>query len=454
MAKFKIILLHPQTRKQRVALYDNMTSALTDEQGQRLAPHINTVPQPDAPVVSRETPLGKTSPRVLKISLGLSCNYECEYCSQRFVPRAGETRPDSVQSFMDGLDGWVKQPPEKIELWGGEPFVYIKTMKPLAEALRTKYPGVHLSVITNGSLLTPEINQWLDEMGFSVGISHDGPGQHVRGPDPLEDAEKRAAILDLYQRLNPQGRISFNTMMNRHNISRAAVQKFFQELTGDERVPIGEGSFVDAYDEGGLANSLRAAEQLPYRNRAFGEMRSGQAGNFGMIREKTAGFVNSIRVGRRAESLGQKCSMDDPDKIAVDLTGNVLTCQNVSAKAFAPNGESHKIGHVSDFANIKLKTATHWSKREDCPNCPMLQICQGSCMFLEGPLWDASCDNAFSDAVPVFAAGIEFLTGFVPVYIDGPQREDRMDIFGFVRPGPLNAADRSPKRFPIRVVAV
>ena len=36
----------------------------------------------------------------------------------------------------------------------------------------------------------------LDDMEFSVGISHDGPGQHVRGPDPLDDPEKRALIVE------------------------------------------------------------------------------------------------------------------------------------------------------------------------------------------------------------------------------------------------------------------
>ncbi len=51
-------------------------------------------------------------------------------------------------------------------------------------------------------------------------------------------------------------------------------------------------------------------------------------------------------------------------------------------------------------------------------------------MFLEGELWEAGCDNAFSDNVVFLAAAVEFLTGFVPVYIEGPQREDRKDIWG------------------------
>jgi hypothetical protein len=38
--------------------------------------------------------------------------------------------------------------------------------------------------------------------------------------------------------------------------------------------------------------------------------------------------------------------MDSPDAIAVDLRGNVMTCQNTGAKG------AHKIGHVADFDAI------------------------------------------------------------------------------------------------------
>lgn len=452
MAKFIVTAFNPANGQRARLHYDNATSELTSESGEPLVQAVEVAARANAPAVSKQTPLAKTSPRVLKISLGLSCNYECEYCSQRFVPRAAETNPGDVQAFIDGLDAWVTSPPEKVEFWGGEPLVYIKTMRPLAEAIRDKFPNAELSVITNGSLLNDDINDWLDRMGFSVGISHDGPGQPVRGPDPLQDPEQRAAIMALYARLAPQRRISFNAMVNRANASRAAIQRFFIELTGDPSVSIGEGSFVDAYDQGGIALSLRPGEMHAYRNLAFHEIRTGQAANVQAVSSKTASFVNSIRSRRPASSLGQKCGMDKTDSIAVDLRGNVLTCQNVSATSTAPNGQPHRIGHLSDLAAVKLNTATHWSKREDCPSCPMLQICQGSCMFLEGPLWDRSCDNAFSDAVPIFAAGIEFLTGLVPFHIEGELRDDRKDIFGFI--GQVKSPrDRQTKVFPIAVVA-
>ena len=412
--------------------YDNQTSALLRADG---TPVISSRPLQfgDAEVVSIHQPGRKGDIKTLKISLGLSCNYECGYCSQRFVPHVAETNPGDVGPFVAQLTANLTTAPARIEFWGGEPFVYWKTLKPLAEALRALYPAAQFNIITNGSLLDAEKNAWLDRMGFGVGISHDGPGYHARGADPLDDPEKRAAIMDLYQRLKPQGRISINAMMHRGNQSRAEVQAWLQARFGND-VPIGEGAYIDPYDEGGMAAVLRdPTEHLLYRARAFAELRQGRVANFQIARQKIQGFIDSIRNQRPASAVGQKCGMDKPDNLAVDLNGNVITCQNVSAAAVAPNGQTHKIGHISDLPNVKLKTAMHWSQRRDCATCPVLQICQGSCMFLEGPLWEAGCDSAYSDNVPFFAAAIEFLTGCAPYYIEGDFRDDRKDLFGRMR---------------------
>lgn len=418
--------------------YDNATSELTYADGRPVVESAQVRPWGTAVAVSRDEPGRKGAIRTLKISLGLACNYACPYCSQRFVQRAEETTRDDIEAFVRSLPAWFDGGDDgqgagaRIEFWGGEPFVYWKTLKPLAERLRALYPQAEFHISTNGALLDAEKNAWLDRLGFVVGLSHDGPGQPMRGADPMDDPEKREAILDLWRRLRPQGRISVNAMVHRGNRSRAAIQRWMEARFGPDGV-IGEGAFIDPYDEGGLAASLAdPADALDYRRQAFAELRAGLASRFDIARRKIMDFVESIRRRRPATALGQKCGMDRADTIAVDLRGNVLTCQNVSAQSTAPNGEPHRIGHVSDLSAVRLTTATHWSKRAECPKCPVLQLCKGACMFLEGKLWERGCENAFSDNVPFFAAGIEYLTGLVPYYIEGPQREDRRDVFGLV----------------------
>lgn len=447
MSQFQIKLIAPDNTE-RELLYDNQTSSLTWGD---FSPVLEVTPKTfqDATVVSVGQPGRKGLIKTLKISLGLSCNYECNYCSQRFVPHAEQSNPQDVNAFVAQLMANLTHAPEQVEFWGGEPLVYIKTLMPLTERLRTLYPSASFHIITNGSLLNTQINEWLDRMGFFVGISHDGPGYHARGADPLDDPEQRAAIMDLYARLHPQGRISINAMISSQNPSRAAVQLWLQERFGAD-VQIGEGAFIDPYDEGGLAATFKTTiEHAQFRRQGFVELRTGLASRFDITHQKIQDFIDSIRYQRPASALGQKCGVDRSHNLAVDLKGNVVTCQNVSAAALAPNSQSHLIGQLSDLSAVRMRSATHWSQRQGCSACPVLQMCKGSCMFLEGQLWEAGCDAAYSDNLVFFAAAIEFLTGCMPVFIDGGLPAQRKDIFGLAK----STVESPPARRVIPILA-
>jgi len=450
MALFTITAQNFVTQDIKKIIYNSTLSTLVWEDGSNVLKEVKVQSPVKEPAKIEK---GKRNLKTIKIQLGLSCNFECEYCNQRFVPHAEETNPEYVDTFINNMDSWYKGDGKvNFEFWGGEPFVYWKTFKPLAEKLKLKYPDSTMSVITNGSLLGKEKNDWLELFEFAVSISHDGPGQHVRGPDPLNDPESKAGVIDLYKRLAPLGKLSFNSMINSKNISRVAIQEWFENFVTTEIGPeylqylgIGEGTFVDAYDEGGLATSLlHEEEDINYRNIAAAEIRTNKANRFGVLEQKSLNFIKGLYEGKRIEALPQKCGMDKEDNIAIDLNGNVLTCQNVSPVSHNPAGISHHIGHVSNLEAVEIKTGTHWSDRSECPNCPVVHLCKGACFFLTGDLWEASCNNAFSDNVIVFCNTIESLTDYFPIYIDGPLREDRKDLFWIVNGKPEKL--RKPKK--------
>lgn len=390
----------------------------------------------------RDKPLKKSRlVTTLKIQLGLSCNYSCDYCSQKFVERAPETSKKDIDAFMECLENleFDEGYGLKIELWGGEPLVYWKTIVPLVERLNERFSGWAkkpvYSMITNGSILTQERCNWLYDQGFHVGISHDGPGQPARGPDPFDDPKTRELVLAFYRRMKPEGRISFNAMLNSKNISRKAVYDWFVDFTGDKDVPLGEGSFVDAYDADGISSSLQSyKDHFEFRRQAFADLftTNGQIGFNGQL-DKINTFINMVLSRFDTDYLGQKCGMDNENVLAIDLRGNVMTCQNVSSLQVAPNGESHFGGTIEDISAVELKSATHWSQRDECSKCPVLSVCKGSCMYLDDELWKVSCDNAYSDNVVLFALAFERITGYIPVLI---KHEDlplyRQDIFGTV----------------------
>lgn len=440
--KFKLYCTKPVYNEQQnlvnvlknILIYDNESSELFNGDGTKIDIKYDDKNHQykNAKIVSEQTPLGKSDIEILKIQLGLSCNYSCEYCSQRFVPNAAETNPSYVDKFISNLDFWLLAPPKKIEFWGGEPLVYWKTLKPLSEKLREKFPDAEFLMITNGSLLNDKIIQWIEDIDINVGISHDGPGQHIRGPDPFDDPLIYDSIIKLLK-TRPY-KTSINSMVHRENISRYYIQKWFEDLLGDIDFRIGEGSFIDSYDEGGKKMALQSEEEhYIFRDFTLKEIINNKFDKFGILEDRVREWHKSIGTNRPSSALGQKCGMDRENNIAVDLRGNVLTCQNVSAVSSAPNGRSHLIGHVSKLDKVKLTTSTHWKFREKCSNCPVLQSCKGSCMFLQDELFEISCDSAYSDHIPFFAFSIELMTGWLPYRIeaiDYELPEYRKDLWG------------------------
>lgn len=458
------ILAERNSNDRKEFLYDNMTNTLQTIDGfvfeyGDISAKVET--RKEFTSFSPSSPLKKSRDvRILKIQLGLSCNYSCDYCSQRFVERPKETTQKDIADFIEKVRNlnFSEETGLKIELWGGEPFVYWKTMRPLVAALQEEFKDwkrkPHFSAITNGSILNEEICAWILENELSIAISHDGPGQSVRGPDPFEDPEQKALVLNLYAKLKPKGKMSFNSMMNSTNSSRKEVFDWFVNFTGDPQVPLGEGALVDAYDEGGLANSLvTKQDHFNYRRRAFADIytNGGNVG-FGGILEKIDGCTRDILSHNEAKYLGQKCGMDDEHIIAIDLRGDVITCQNVSGVQINSNGESHLGGNIADFDSVELKAPTHWSNRVECPKCPVLSVCKGSCMYVAGEFWDQSCANAYSDSVALFALSFEKITGgYIPIFIDGESLPDvRKDIWGTM----LEHKEAPKKKeFPIKVVS-
>lgn len=354
---------------------------------------------------SPENPIGKSREvKKLKIQLGLSCNYSCTYCNQAMhVGSETHTRLDDVSAFLDGLDEWLVGEPSRIEFWGGEPLVYWKKLKLLVPALRERFPNALFTMITNGSLLDDEKFAFIDRFDIAIGMSHDGPGQHLRGPDPFEEP----GILEVVRRFiaeRPHA-FSINAVITADNADVNAILDWFRERV-HPHAPINFEGVVNHYEEGGLGVSRRftAGDYERLVSTIKANLNDAEKRSPG-LEERVYGFLQSLVDLRPATVMGQKCGMDRPSHLAVDLKGNAMTCQNTGVKG------KHGIGSVFDMENVKLDTAWHWKERPDCGGCPYLQICGGGCMYLTDKNWVDTCNNEYHYAKGIFEGALEMLTG-------------------------------------------
>ncbi len=401
--------------------YSPSTSELTDEAGTPLLRDRELVAFDDAEPISPSTPGWKSNEvRTLKIQLGMRCNYSCSYCNQA-SSTADEvvTRTDDATAFLVGLDRWLHGTPERIEFWGGEPLLYFAKLAKLVPALRARFPHAAFAMVSNGSLLSEKVLSFLETWDIGMMVSHDGPGQHLRGPDPFDDPTNAYWLRRLWrERGRARGRVAFNVVLTPANADIEATRSWIAGCVEDENVALDTEGAVSVYDDSTLHGSgrWRQEDYAVLHNAIVAGFRSGAAFRYASIKDKAQDFILSLRQGRPATTLGQKCRMDRPDELAVDLLGNVMTCQNTGAR-----GE-HRIGHVDALQEVALDTALHWSNRETCRHCPVLQLCKGGCMFLRGEHFAQTCENEYRYNLAVLAGVIDVVAGLQLDHIAGDIR--------------------------------
>lgn len=350
---------------------------------------------PDAPII------GKTSPRILKIQLGLGCNFACSYCSQGGQKENASSSEDAHEFSLD----WVEHAPEKVEFWGGEPLLYWKKLQILVEKINAKWPEVRKSLVTNGTLLTKDKVDWLFENGFSVAISHDGPGQHLRGDDPLKNQHTLAVWRYLFSKFGE--RAAINSVLTAENHDLAVLLFWFHDHFKNVRVNV-----EDIVTDYGGASMSDAQLQAVYES-VKKHTSTGLAFVFPRIKWAMLQFMATLANEKPLDGSNQVCGMDRQDQIAVDLHGNVLTCQNAGAES------GHKIGTTEDLSSVRLNTSTSYMQRESCRKCPVVHLCYGSCMFLSGKDFESSCRSSFWYNRAILDGVVRLLTGKEVVSVSG-----------------------------------
>ena len=436
---FKLHCCNETTNERAIFYYNNEDNTLLDSKGNFIIKKSNNFASKELPIISPDNPgkKDKDNIRIIKIQLGLGCNTKCKYCRQSECSTSNYTHGSiEIDRFVDSLPSVSGGGESVFQFWGGEPLLYWDTLKSLAEEIRHRYPEATLYTLTNGSLLDYEKNEWLDHMGFVVGVSHDGPGQYNRGNDPLFNIKQREVVFDLFNRLNNKVRFSFCPTITKDNSDRQVINDWFRREIGHSYFCLGEGNFMHATAEEHVSSCLVTPGEMhsysllyltELRNEAMKNMLMGPI-NMGIMRD-------SLQYHRSWDSLRTACSCDKEEVIDVTLRGEVIVCHNFPADHISSNGEPMRVGFLDKLDEVCVNTTIPWYTIEECKNCPVLHMCAGDCPLTPFNLRTCNCNNSFSDRIPYLAVAIEQITGYLPYFIEGSCAEEQKDIFGVAETG-------------------
>jgi len=115
--------------------------------------------------------------------LSTGCNLACKYC---FIEKNNCNNHSEINMTKDtaiiALEKYIKYLKEnpdindpQIIFYGGEPFVNYEVMKEVVNYAKSKNSNIRFSLVTNGTLITDDIIEFLKTNNISIGISIDGP---------------------------------------------------------------------------------------------------------------------------------------------------------------------------------------------------------------------------------------------------------------------------------------
>jgi uncharacterized protein len=150
----------------------------------------------------RLSPPRERSLRALCLNITYDCNMRCIYCFTRNRQKAGTGSMD-IATARGAIDYLLRHSSEKavlqVDFFGGEPLLNFNVLKEAIgyakkEAQR-RGRQVKFTVTTNGILLDRAVGDYLNEEGFSVILSIDGPPLVNNAHRPFMDGQPSWSVI-------------------------------------------------------------------------------------------------------------------------------------------------------------------------------------------------------------------------------------------------------------------
>jgi radical SAM protein with 4Fe4S-binding SPASM domain len=363
-------------------------------------------------------------PAALKILMGHACNYSCTYCMQKDIGNPNELpkRANLDNFFKSVWDNLDLTNLTRVELWGGEPFLYWADMVELMTQLDR--PGLDFSITTNGSALSPKHAEFFSKLRANVlvSISHDAEHQQALRGDEIFDRSRVIQTLKMFDNIHNihYGFICSvtDTNFNLFEINDFFRNQFIQHGLGCNQISFSLGRTYQEKLEYNPSNSLYCnpittesgkgsgesfthvihgenLEKFRYILREFLEQHHRQfidsyVNGAPTVESKSAeelplllcdiyehGIAYSVIEYSRKLLSGEpilettNCGADMKDILSLDLDGAVRTCPHA--------GADHICGSINNLKGVRIISLDLNRKKDHCAPCPNKLLCRSSC---------------------------------------------------------------------------
>jgi len=329
------------------------------------------------------------------VVLNLDCNFACSYCYEGSSKGKHYMTTDNADHLLDFIQARFKRGKKRlrIDFYGGEPLLSMDLIRRIASAAgeiaQSRNAECRLNLVTNGSLLKPEIAEDLARHGVkNARITIDGPAETHNQSRPFKSGKNSFdAILSNIKASCGIIKIAIGGNFEKHNYLKFPLLLDHLVNLGLTPEKIGPVKFdpVMKAPAGGLS--------IP-------EYHGGCASlNESWIREAEAFLREEIlKRGYATQKIRPvTCMVDIQDSWVVHYTGEIYKCPAFIGKPEFAAGDL--VAGIHDYSG--MYHTQHW-QNEHCAQCPYLPLCFGGCRYMayvrDGRVEATDCRKDYLDA--------------------------------------------------------
>lgn len=305
------------------------------------------------------------------LMLGDKCNFHCKYClQQNHLTLPEEERiNENIFDFLLREAKQVKNDKFHIQYWGGEPLIYWDKIKEITDRLAPA--GLFtFGIISNGSLLSQDKVDYVNEHGMYFCLSHDGKStEYTRGRNLLKDKDFMWLFRQIIRR-------AVLAVISRQNNNLQETMEYFDRYE------------INQYNFDPLLETIDMPPEIyDIDLKEFGK-------SVDIVMENLyLSYIQNISTWDSNYCMDMisrlKFYLDNPtheandyppcnntyNVINIDLFGNVYVCHNSSIK----------IGTIYESDEVikgRFQKYNIYNRSEECRACPCFPVCRGGCILI------------------------------------------------------------------------
>ena len=316
--------------------------------------------------------------RSLMVNVAQVCNLKCVYCAAGGDGSFGETMKHiDIETIHEQIRRILHDIPNggsfSLTFFGGEPLVAPETIRKLARfvKLQTAGRGIRLRfyLITNATLVTPEIAEMLASIECNVTVSLDGTpdvndrNRPTRGG--LGSTERTLKGLEILSSVRERlSSLTVGAVFGKHNTDVLGAYKFLSQFGFDSMKFDFAADTDDSEASLEYASSLAATADFAFASGGEAELR------------KLETFDSYFRALDQQRRLNNHCGAGK-SHMTIDGRGRMTSCQWFVGRADEQLGD----GGGVDAEKIKA-FAPRLNELNNCQTCWARHLCGGGCMFV------------------------------------------------------------------------